>query len=915
MNDATIPINSSSPFSIMALISGSSTNPNNTADSSASIQSSTSMLHGPASTSCSAPLGSSSCKEQPLQSAHAPVKGIPKCFSVIRSETTTSFRTACLKIESRHKALQVLTDKKGAHPLCALTLSKQLTEETQKLISNSIITPAQNAIAEFLIQQKGTELTKLITDLSIPYFIANAKAKFYEAVGFLNPVQRQYLQSPINNELDELKNELTSMMIDCKFNSDKQAMKTAHLSSRDMEIMDDFDSRKLPIKVNINNNQNDVININFLLNTINAATSSTQQAAAKKRSSQVFEAATTAEEENWEDSPKEACAEAASQQSSCEASSEKDSSSTSKKSQSLVINKYGFNNLTRVQLPKEVTKLLSRGLDYSPSFKGNSPCILKEFSNVTNAIIDVYILRFPRLEQYLKVLQSVFNSNLALEIENYYKNFKNKDCIQFLLRFLTDHKLIIKPADKNLGLTVMNMNWYDMKTKDHLADEKTYKRVDVIDSQSIKKSLWDIVDKHVSKHESTYKILRRIPFECNAPEFYTIPKIHKTPITTRPIIPCINWFTTHVSKWLDEKLQAFVNKFEWIAHNSIQVVNRLETCKVPKARKLVSADATSLYTRIDTKEAIRKISWLLLTTKLASEQEVHLIADLLQWVMGNNYFQYRKELYKQIKGTAMGSNVAPSFANLFVASLEYKVQKDHNKLWPNIYFRYIDDIFFIWEGNLQDLGVFKNILNSMSSSIELNFTVNSCSVAFLDLKICKRLRWSNSQLLDIQNYIKPMSIGKYTDPSSYQTNSVKYNWISGELIRLTRNSSTIKQFTKSTHKFRIALIRNNYSNKIISEQFKKITYSKRAEYLSSKPKIETTPVVNIFTTNIPGRHIMMKHVYKFLKTAEACEEIKENKLNIRLVVKKGRKLQDIINKNNKILLMCDSLEHMSNTEE
>ena len=48
-------------------------------------------------------------------------------------------------------------------------------------------------------------------------------------------------------------------------------------------------------------------------------------------------------------------------------------------------------------------------------------------------------------------------------------------------------------------------------------------------------------------------------------------------------------------------------------------------------------------------------------------------------------------MYLQIEGVAMGSPLGPTFANFYMGHLEEKVFEQQNK--PNIYARYVDDVF------------------------------------------------------------------------------------------------------------------------------------------------------------------------------------------------------------------------------
>ena len=72
-------------------------------------------------------------------------------------------------------------------------------------------------------------------------------------------------------------------------------------------------------------------------------------------------------------------------------------------------------------------------------------------------------------------------------------------------------------------------------------------------------------------------------------------------------------------------------------------------------------------------------------------------------------------------GTAMGTKMAPRYANLFSARIEANVLA-HAPHKPHICWRYIDDIFMIWTHSLEDLDAFTTYLNGIHPTIK--FTRN-----------------------------------------------------------------------------------------------------------------------------------------------------------------------------------------------
>ena len=71
------------------------------------------------------------------------------------------------------------------------------------------------------------------------------------------------------------------------------------------------------------------------------------------------------------------------------------------------------------------------------------------------------------------------------------------------------------------------------------------------------------------------------------------------------------------------------------------------------------------------------------------------ILDLLNLILHNMYFEFNDEFFLQIGGTAMGTELAPNYANLFMDMFENKAL-DNYPLKPLIWKRFIDDIFLIW---------------------------------------------------------------------------------------------------------------------------------------------------------------------------------------------------------------------------
>lgn len=73
----------------------------------------------------------------------------------------------------------------------------------------------------------------------------------------------------------------------------------------------------------------------------------------------------------------------------------------------------------------------------------------------------------------------------------------------------------------------------------------------------------------------------------------------------------------------------------------------------------------------------------------------------IEFILTHNFLPFNDKIYLQMRGTAMGTRFARSYANLFMGYYESRYIQNPNPWAENIklYRRYIDDLFFVWDGN------------------------------------------------------------------------------------------------------------------------------------------------------------------------------------------------------------------------
>ena len=84
-----------------------------------------------------------------------------------------------------------------------------------------------------------------------------------------------------------------------------------------------------------------------------------------------------------------------------------------------------------------------------------------------------------------------------------------------------------------------------------------------------------------------------------------------------------------------------------------------------------------------------------LNKRTTQQPPTETICDLIDIILTNNNFEFDEQFYLQKHGTAMGTRMAPPYANLFMGDLE-RSALDKTAYKPLVWWRYIDDIFLIW---------------------------------------------------------------------------------------------------------------------------------------------------------------------------------------------------------------------------
>ena len=228
----------------------------------------------------------------------------------------------------------------------------------------------------------------------------------------------------------------------------------------------------------------------------------------------------------------------------------------------------------------------------------------------------------------------------------------------------------------------------------------------------------------------------------------------------RPVISNCGFYTKNISSFLDFHLQPLAQKVKSYIKDTNHFLRKIkELGQLPEGTILCTIDVVGLYPNIPHDEGLAFLKDFL-DSRVDKQVTTDTLIELAELVLVNNIFEFSDKTYKQIRGTAIGTKFAPPYAILFMADLEEKIFNKVKKK-PNVWWRYIDDIFFTWEHGEESLKEFLNEINSFHSTIKFTAYWSKEKVNFLDVEVTL-----NNGVLSADLFVKPTDIHLFLDPTS-----------------------------------------------------------------------------------------------------------------------------------------------------
>ena len=454
-----------------------------------------------------------------------------------------------------------------------------------------------------------------------------------------------------------------------------------------------------------------------------------------------------------------------------------------------------------VNLNYEQISVLKRGLNFVPTANNNYDCTKNEIKSskrklnelIRNTIINYknhhglpsvshkpmktpdYSLSKRLITEQLALLESLKTPpirNLSRQESAALKLLKN------------DNNLIIKPADKNLGIAVLSTSIYNELCMQHINENNCYKRIyhDPLEATTKKvvTMIHHLHDNHFITLDQHNAMLP--PKEQRLGIFYGLPKLHKTKLSIRPIVSQINHPTRNISNFLHETLLDTATNAPSYIKNSYELIEIIKQIQYHPDLILITCDIVSLYTNIPTKEGIELATKAYTEHNAKKENKLSSIAmkTLLNNTLINNVFRYNKDFYQQTNGTAMGTIMAPTYANCYLYYKEKPLLNDKRII---VFKRYIDDIFIIFNNKNNTAANFISDLRKTYLPLELTTETSKDNAIFLDTTISLNHIYRR---LDACIYYKPLGNIDPIHINSDHPEHMRNNTLTGNALRINR---------------------------------------------------------------------------------------------------------------------------------
>ena len=399
--------------------------------------------------------------------------------------------------------------------------------------------------------------------------------------------------------------------------------------------------------------------------------------------------------------------------------------------------------------------------------------------------------------------------------------------------------VVITHTDKSKRLVALDSHEYLNMINASTIGTGNYeekKRLNLPRTEQIRfnKELNQIINKYKIRKPELYRNLKSLI--CSEPlpsPVHCLPKDHKEgELKGRPIHSATDTPSTHLSKFLVKALTPLLSHVHAHLRNTEDFLNFLNEVEKEEIHGMCSLDVKNLYGSIPLEDVSEDtLGVFTAVTNFFEEHqsetclsglELRDFEKLLRLSITTDTILINDKGYSQKNGLAMGNNLAPMLAIIYMHKLDQLIiEKSEGAVSLK---RYIDDIFAVLHSDRINADKLLEIANSLNQAIKFTLEMpnNNNELPFLDTLVT--LDQTSTQF-KTELYIKPIHSQSITPWDSHGPISSKRALIIGETKRAVRCSTDRQSRNRSLSKITKMFISNGYPKRFVRSVIRRTIHS------------------------------------------------------------------------------------------
>ena len=465
----------------------------------------------------------------------------------------------------------------------------------------------------------------------------------------------------------------------------------------------------------------------------------------------------------------------------------------------------------------------------------------------------------PVIGPYAEHIRHVFEPHMGKQLKGSLTD-EQKRVRKAIRNIRNSEQWVVKPADKNQGICLIELSIYITMLMTIVQDAETYHPVNEGDARDLIRGVavtWNqICDRHESVIKSSQMFKDIVDFAGSpvrdimrdsekwyqyTSRMYAIPKVHKGKkdgvYSTRPLVQGFSCVQARMNRILARILYPLLSVTTSAILETTHAREAIQKFSIGnQIGKVFTADVEALYPNVPVDKVeesyriliqeVRDCQWSEEVQNLHSwiwnDDTVDLVSDWigcsLEPVVIRTILPFNTSFYRQAKGLPMGYSLSPWAACTVLWALCERPNRDliHSQTW--LFGRYIDDICLVTRAD--------SVLDS-KSSVErwlkiiytdrlesIRLTVNqgagTGSVPFLDLDIVMDNSSCIVDKMETVCFNKTTSLFRYIEESSLHPHQIFKATVQQEARRMMATTSRMERLQTTLRNVSIRYIQRDY---------------------------------------------------------------------------------------------------------